>query len=207
MFPRLLLLRNVALLGTLSVLPLAIHPSAKAAAQCTGFAGDCAPVNWALSTPGNGNVDFTGAPGSVVLTSNDTGVGFGDTYVTMSIDATNDGLVEFAYDYLTDDRDGSGFDPFGYIINGSFNQIVPPPFLAQGGTVSGLFAFNVQAGDAFGFYARATDSQLGSSITTVSNFTYIPTSVPGPFPLLGAGSAFAWSRRMRKRILGARTSA
>jgi MYXO-CTERM domain-containing protein len=26
------------------------------------------------------------------------------------------------------------------------------------------------------------------------------TTVPGPLPLLGAGAAFGWSRRLRKRI-------
>ena len=26
-----------------------------------------------------------------------------------------------------------------------------------------------------------------------------PASVPGPLPLLGAGAAFGWSRRLRKR--------
>jgi MYXO-CTERM domain-containing protein len=29
-----------------------------------------------------------------------------------------------------------------------------------------------------------------------------PASVPGPLPLLGAGAAFGWSRRLRKRIHG-----
>jgi MYXO-CTERM domain-containing protein len=28
----------------------------------------------------------------------------------------------------------------------------------------------------------------------------VPSSVPGPLPLLGAGAAFGWSRRLRKRI-------
>jgi len=27
-----------------------------------------------------------------------------------------------------------------------------------------------------------------------------PASVPGPLPLMGAGAAFAWSRRLRKRV-------
>jgi MYXO-CTERM domain-containing protein len=26
-----------------------------------------------------------------------------------------------------------------------------------------------------------------------------PASVPGPLPLLGAGAAFGWARRLRKR--------
>ena len=30
------------------------------------------------------------------------------------------------------------------------------------------------------------------------------TSVPGPLPLLGAGAAFGFSRRIRSRIKGAR---
>ena len=37
----------------------------------------------------------------------------------------------------------------------------------------------------------------------ISN-TYAQTEVPGPLPLLGAGAAFGFSRRIRNRIKGAR---
>lgn len=35
---------------------------------------------------------------------------------------------------------------------------------------------------------------------TVSPNYYAPNSVPGPLPIVGCGAAFAWSRRLRRRI-------
>ncbi len=46
--------------------------------------------------------------------------------------------------------------------------------------------------------------QNAGSVSSISN-TYTQTSsVPGPLPLLGAGAAFGFSRRIRSRIKGAR---
>jgi len=46
-------------------------------------------------------------------------------------------------------------------------------------------------------------AQIAGSIKVEYRYTYdlIPgSSVPGPLPLLGAGAAFGWTRRLRKRI-------
>lgn len=173
---------------------LALDEPAKAISViCNGFIDTCAPANWTISEPGNGSVTIT--PTEAVLTSNDDGGG--NTSVTMELLAPVLGFVSFKYAYQTLDVDGSEFDPFGYTLDGVFNQIVPPPFLAQGGTTTGSFSFEVSAGQTFGFYAQATDSQLGPSITNISDFVY---EVPGPLPILGLAATFGYSRKIRKRI-------
>jgi hypothetical protein len=45
----------------------------------------------------------------------------------------------------------------------------------------------------------------GDSVSALDNVSITavpPSAVPGPLPLLGVGSAFLWSRRLRKRIKG-----
>lgn len=122
----------------------------------------------------------------------------GQNEVTIKLLADHPGQVSFAYEDTTFDVDGAFFDPFGYLLNGIFNQVVPPPSLRQGQSTSGTLSFSVSTGDGFGFYARATDSQLGSSVTTVSDFAY--QGIPGPFSVLGAAAAFGFSRRLRSQI-------
>jgi hypothetical protein len=59
----------------------------------------------------------------------------------------------------------------------------------------------------FGTSISVTDSwdlnPATGTIMAISN-TYAQTEVPGPLPLLGAGAAFGFSRRIRNRIKGAR---
>lgn len=52
------------------------------------------------------------------------------------------------------------------------------------------------------FYASTseTDNVPDNSLTSGSDFTTIATVVPGPLPLLGAGVAFAYSRKLRRRL-------
>jgi hypothetical protein len=184
-------------------LALGLQLPAEAAGYCVGFQGDCAPASWLLDQPGDGSVDFAGAPDSVVLTSNDAGPPTGEaTTVTMELLADLDGIVSFAYSYLTLDDDGSFYDPFGYLLNGDLVQLVPPPFLLQGGSTSGSFAFPVTAGDSFGFYAGSFDSLLGPAITTISDFSY--QQVPGPLPVFGVAAAFSYSRQLKKKLASAR---
>ena len=60
------------------------------------------------------------------------------------------------------------------------------------------------SGDVFGFRQNTIDSCCGVASTTISNFNgptaAAPASVPGPLPILGVGAAFAYSRRLRRRI-------
>jgi len=197
-FPGVGLARAGALLATAS---LALGVQAPAQAVCMGFAGDCAPSEWTVFVERNSSVDFSGAPGSVVLTSSDGDSGDGPFLATMQLPASVSGFVTFRFDYLTLDGEGSDdggdpFDPFGYILNGSFVRLSPTG-LSQGESFADTFTFDVVAGDTFGFYAASQDAEFGPSITTVSNFAY---NVPGPLPVFGAATAFGYSRRLRKKL-------
>jgi hypothetical protein len=163
----------------------------------SGFQGNCAPANWTVQQPGNGSVDFLAAPINAILTSNDDSAP-GNTFVSIEIQGDNEGIVSFSYFYTTNDQDGAQFDPFGYLLNGAPIQLVPPPSLANGESVSGSFSFQISAGDTFGFYAESTDNALGPSVTEITDFMYVP--IPGPLPVLGLGAAFGFSRKLRKRI-------
>ena len=58
--------------------------------------------------------------------------------------------------------------------------------------------------------ARAgTNTATGEGTGVISNFVFEAEyeAVPGPLPLLGAAAAFAWSRRLRKRLNSANTLA
>jgi hypothetical protein len=178
------------------------HSPAEASYFCPdGFLGYCAPKNWEVETPGNGSVKFIRLLDSVLLTStNDKGKSK-NSFVTMELKALAAGVVSFDYKYLTLDKGGPEFDPFGYILNGEYNPLVPAPYPNKGGFVADSFSFKVATHDTFGFYAESLDSKWGPSITKIYNFSYVPVEhVPGPVPFLGAAAAFGFSRRLKSRI-------
>ena len=145
---------------------------------------------------GGGSVNTTGAPSSITLTGSDNTVGsYTDYYTT----ATAGGEVKFDWAYSSSDGD-SFYDSFGYLLNGVYNQLADND--SQG---SGTTTFNVAGDDTFGFSVFSMDGLFGAGVATVSNFSApIPSSasasVPGPLPILGVGAAFAYSRRLRRRI-------
>lgn len=176
---------------------ITLDKPAQAFVICTGFEGNCGATSWVTSVPGNGSLGIT--PAVATLTSNDDG-SVQATFVTMLIGASAPmGKVSFGYYYQTNDRDGSAYDAFGYILNGQFIPIVPPPYLDNGESVSGDFSFNVSSSDkTFGFYAEASDSRFGSATTSITDFRY--TQIPGPLPILGLPAAFGFSRKLRRQI-------
>ena len=179
------LLTPLALAG--ATLGLAATP----AQALTLFGGTYAPANWTQSIGGDGSINTGGAPNSVTLISaNDLSLSNNNTDFTIS--APVGGTVSFDWSYTTPEN--PFWDPFGHLLNGSFNQLTNN---SGGPTQSGSAAFNVATGDVFGFRQNSDDSLLGRASTTISNFN---APVPGPLPLLGAGAAFGWSRRLRHRI-------
>ena len=131
------------------------------------------------------------APATITLTGNNNEV-FG-IFTDYTINAGESGPVSFDWAYNTID---SGFDRFGYLLNGSFN------FLSDQDGETGTASFAVVAGDVFGFSIDGNDGLAGPGIATISNFSAPDSSapVPGPLPLLGVGAAFGYSRRLRRRI-------
>lgn len=173
------------------------HGLAASPAQAlTQFAGDYAPGNWTQSIGGDGSIDTSGAPASISLDGADDGSG-DPANTDFTIAAPTAGLVSFDWNFST--ADGPFFDPFGYLLNGAFTQLTND---AGSQTQSGTASFSVLTGQVFGFRQNSSDSQIGRASTTISNFNgpTAPASVPGPLPILGVGAAFAYSRRLRRRI-------
>ncbi len=49
-------------------------------------------------------------------------------------------------------------------------------------------------------YNVTIDNASGNGPNSITFTPFNPSSVPGPVPLFGAGAAFGWSRRLRRRI-------
>ena len=173
-------------------LALAANP----AQALTQFAGDYAPANWTQSIGGDGSINTSGAPGSIVLAGADD-----DSFTTNNTDFTiaspAAGTVSFNWAYYSLDTWASE-DPFGYLLNGVYTGLTDG---SDSLTQSGSASFSVLAGDLFGFRQWSSLSTFGRASTTISLFNGpVAASVPGPLPLLGAGAAFGWSRQLRRRI-------
>ena len=159
------------------------------------FSGGYDVNNWSESLDG-GLIDLSGAPESILTISSDANIGATSTDFTIA--ALSDGMVSFDWDYRTNDE-GPEYDPFGWLLNGTFTQLTDS---RGAGAQSGSTMFAVVVGDIFGFSAMSTDSQLGSSLTTISNFSAPEVSVSAvPLPAAAwlFGSAllgfFGFSRR------------
>ena len=174
--------------------------AASPAQALTQFAGDYAPGNWTQSIGGDGSIDTSGAPASIILRGADDGSG-NDVNTDFTIAAPTAGTVSFDWNYSTLDGDSS-FDPFGYLLNTVFTQLTLDTIDGGRKIQSGSVTFSVLTGDVFGFRQNSEDSDYGRASTTISNFDgpTAPASVPGPLPILGVGAAFAYSRRLRRRI-------
>jgi hypothetical protein len=81
---------------------------------------------------------------------------------------------------------------------------VPSPLIAiqtseGGASVQGIFGPDVRSA-AFTSTLIVTSNSVTQFQDTISQRTNNGTSVPGPLPLLGAGAAFGFSRKLRRRI-------
>ena len=101
-----------------------------------------------------------------------------------------------------------GQTPFDLIANSTYAIALSGN--ATGGGISGNWTWN-QSNSSFTSGTSATF--LASSAFSPSTWSSISGNpapyfylqgVPGPLPVLGAGSAFAWSRRLRRRVSQAR---
>lgn len=156
-------------------------------------------------------LDQGGGDGSVVDFSNSSGffprsfslVGSdsllaGSVVTTYTATATADLLIEGEFAYLSADIGGPGFDPFGYIINGTQTQLTDN---AGGPSQTGTFTFSVLAGDIFGWYIDATDDQLGAA-SAVVGATVVPLPAALPLLLTAAFAGFAVTRRRTGSAVG-----
>ena len=81
------------------------------------------------------------------------------------------------------------------------NTYALDPSYVLGQTFSSSATFNGKSLASEGFTATGLVGTWTIVGTSESINVYIgPAAAPGPLPLLGAGAAFGWSRRLRKRI-------
>lgn len=178
-------LAGVATLGAIAVQP---------AQAITGFTGPYAPANWTFSTSG-GSVDTSGAPGSITLSLPMNN--FDDPTSDYTTVSQGPGLVSFNWSRTYADL--INYTIGGFILNGTATVV-----FADSYDTSGANNFLVSSGDTFGFRFLSQDINAPSTLT-ISNFSAPsapapPAGVPAPLPLFGAGAAYGWSRRLRRRI-------
>jgi hypothetical protein len=167
--------------------------SSASAATVFGLQGAYDPSNWTFANSNaDGFVDTTGAPASISLTGGDNGSGsFGTTDYTTTAAAA--GTVTFDWNYST--PDAPFWDPFGYLLNGSFTQVTDN----WGGVVqNGTSTFNVLAGDSFGFRIFTVDNIVGRGSVTISNFSAPipePSAVLSLLVLGGLGAGLKYLKR------------
>ena len=187
------LLPALALTGATLGLP---HSPARALTQ---FAITYAPANWSQSIQGNGIIHTDYAPLSAGFSSWNRD-NFSPSIIDFTIAAPSPGTASFDWDYASRDLSfGSRYNPFGYLLNGSFTELASDGgWLVQYGSAS----FSLLRGDVFGFRRSSHKLDFGSSAYTFI-FNFNAPVAPGPLPLLGAGAAIGWSRRLRYRLRAA----
>ncbi len=142
---------------------IATAPSAFALTE--DFVGPYDVSLWTETSDGGagGDVDTTGAPLSIELTSDNNGGPVNPVDFELMMCA---GTVSFDWDYESFNFDPV-HDPFGFLIDGAFFQLTIDfgPLLQ-----SGSEQVAVAQGELFGFRAATDDAQFGPGVTTVSNF-------------------------------------
>ncbi|MGM0586373.1 MAG: hypothetical protein ACQEUZ_17130 [Pseudomonadota bacterium] len=130
---------------------------------------------------GNGTVSEVAAdPGfsmAFLLEGSDTGseLRILTTFTAMAAEETT---VSFEWAFQSFDTAGPGPDPFGYVIDGKLFQLSDD---AGPEAQSGAFAFDVGAGQSFGWYIDSEDDVAGPSQATVNAAFQAPSSeVPLP---------------------------
>ena len=185
-------LSNIKKLSIMAAGATCLSLSAMNPAHAMGFTGSYAPSNFTLTnTATDGSVDTSGSPTSISLTGGDNGSKKpGQT--SYFVNAVGAGLVSFNWNYFTQDV-AAGFDPFGYLLNGSFSQLTQGSLSSQ----TGLASFAVNVGDRFGFAVQTTDNALGRAGVQISNFN-APTAIPTPALLPGlVGLGFGVLRKRK----------
>jgi len=158
--------------------------SAVASIHVDDFTGVYDVGNWTTTEGGDGMVDISGAPLSVVLTSSDAG-SISLVSVSFTIAAAGSGSFEFDWDYVTQDAFlDSFFDPAFYINSTLFDLTVDGGAISQSGSIS----VPVVAGDTIGWQIDAFDDDFGEASLTISNF-----SAPGAGAIPEPTTFVVWS--------------
>lgn len=131
-----------------------------------GFTDEYDVSNWTTTIPPQGGSVTVMGDSEVMLVSPNNG-GCSNAATMFSIVIPSTGQLVFDFNYSTNDIDGPSFDPFGYSLNGSFNQLTNN---AGSDNQSGTVSLSVNAGDVFAFTQVSTDCIFGAGATTVVEF-------------------------------------
>ena len=181
-------------IGSAVLVVIAIGVMANTSLAVPGFLGPYDPINWTFSDGGgNGMVMTNNAPESISLWGDDGGTAAIAQY-TVPVPA--DGTIHFDWDYST--GDSALFDPFGYVLDGSFVELTD-----SGGAndQAGSAGVDVSQSQTFGFYAQAIDSLGPGGHAEITKFD-APHPVPEPLTaslsLMGLGALGLATRRRRQ---------
>ncbi|MCO5250203.1 MAG: ice-binding family protein [Candidatus Kapabacteria bacterium] len=137
--------------------------------QYIDFTGPFAPGNWDVVEEENSMAEFIGNTILLVTSADNEEEALGENDVDVTITIPANGTISFDWYFETYDVGGSGFDPFGYTIDGDFTQLTTN---GDYDPQSGSESIPVLAGEVFGFKQRATDTWLGVGITEIDNFMF-----------------------------------
>lgn len=216
-------------LGALAVAPIVLSAAPSSAitlsTTITGFNDAFAPVVWNTSTSGTATAIFNGDDDSATtLTLTKSAGNAGESQAVFLFDqslvddlrpAGAGDFIGYSYKYTWSwSFTTSGTTP---ATNGSwdFNAInfndttVALDKLNTSAPLSSV-VYNFSSAtipNTFGVELKRLGSNAGGTGTAViSNFEFVAIyDIPGPLPIVGAGAAFAWSRRLRRRLNTANT--
>ena len=92
------------------------------------------------------------------------------------------------------------FDKVPILLSGCTNGSITGNTLTVDYNISGFCNGILQFSGSLQSLTVTSDGDVSNQLLTFATLGPDPTAVPGPLPLLGTGAAFAWSRRLRRRI-------
>ena len=190
-----------------------------------GFTDAFAPSAWTQDLQGSGTATLSGTQMVLRTTSN---AGLSEyTFTSSNLDGTYDGdpgnesLYKFKSGTATFDWAWT-FQPGDFGTQYPFESVVGSntsllsKFNGGDSTIRSNFDNNatgatlaVNTPDAFGFRLTSNGGVGFGSAAVVQNFSFTAeyVRVPGPLPAAAAMGGFLWSRKLRRRLKAARTTA
>uniref|UniRef100_UPI00404B6B30 HYR-like domain-containing protein n=3 Tax=Gelidibacter sp. TaxID=2018083 RepID=UPI00404B6B30 len=117
---------------------------------------------YALSTGGNGSVDFSALPNGFTATGSNTGSG--NEYFTVGLTVVNSVNISFDWNFTSNDTGGI-YDPLVVIINNEYFEL----YNGGANNASGSFSQSIPAGSTFGIGILTEDDVFGNASVVVSN--------------------------------------
>jgi len=111
------------------------------------------------------------------------------------------GTLAFGFNFFP--IEPSGGTDFGFFRIGTTDEVYTSSENTDNVPIP--YSFSVATGDILSFGVYTADNNGGEGYLEISNFQFTDEEVPGPLPALGAGAAFAWSRKLRARVKTAQT--